>query len=88
MALLDGKVATTYHDALDEFAKHYPNIKVSRGARYVASSPTLFTSGGLSAGIDLALHIVEEYYGREVAQATADNLEYQGTGWKTPTLPK
>ncbi|MBV8659385.1 MAG: DJ-1/PfpI family protein [Burkholderiales bacterium] len=86
--LLDGKVATTHHDALDEFAKHYPNIKVVRGARYVQSSPTLFTSGGLSAGIDLALHIVEEYYGRDVAQATADNLEYQGTGWKMPPLQK
>jgi transcriptional regulator GlxA family with amidase domain len=82
--LLDGKSATTYHGALDEFAKEYPGIKVVRGVRYVQSSPTLYTSGGLSAGIDLALHIVEAYYGRDVAQATADNLEYQGTGWKAP----
>jgi transcriptional regulator GlxA family with amidase domain len=82
--LLDGKSATTYHGALDELAKQYPDIKVVRGVRYVQSSPTLFTSGGLSAGIDLALHIVDEYYGRDVAQATADGLEYQGTGWKAP----
>jgi transcriptional regulator GlxA family with amidase domain len=82
--LLDGKSAATHHDALDDLAKSYPNIKVVGGVRYVQSSPTLFTSAGLSAGIDLALHVVEAYYGRDVAQATADNLEYQGTGWKTP----
>jgi transcriptional regulator GlxA family with amidase domain len=80
--LLNGKAATTHHGALDAFAKQYPDIKVARGVRYVQSSPTIFTSGGLSAGIDLALHIVEAYYGSDVAQATADNLEYQGTGWK------
>jgi hypothetical protein len=39
------------------------------------------SSGGLSAGIDLALHVVERYFGREVAQSTADNMEYQGQGW-------
>jgi hypothetical protein len=37
----------------------------------------------LSSGIDSALHVVELYYGAEVAQATADYMEYQGQGWKT-----
>jgi transcriptional regulator GlxA family with amidase domain len=82
--LLDGKMATTHHGALDQFASQYPKIKAMPNVRYVQSDPEIFTSGGLSAGIDLALHMVEEYYGRDVAQATADNLEYQGSGWKTP----
>jgi hypothetical protein len=51
--------------------------------RYVESDPLILTAGGLSSGIDAALHVVELYYGPQVAQATADNLEYQGQGWKT-----
>ena len=35
------------------------------------------------SGIDLALHLVEGYFGRGVAQATADRMEYQGSGWQT-----
>jgi hypothetical protein len=49
-----------------------------------ALHPTIYTAGGLTSGIDLALHIVEDYFGREAAQKTADYLEYQGRGWKTP----
>lgn len=44
----------------------------------------LATAGGLSSGIDLALRVVERYYGREVAQKTAYNMEYQGQGWMNP----
>jgi len=40
------------------------------------------TSGGLSCGIDLALHVVERYYGRQVAENPALWLEYQAEGWK------
>jgi transcriptional regulator GlxA family with amidase domain len=80
--LLNGKQASTHHDAADRLASTYPDIKVMRSVRYVQSDPTIFTSGGLTSGIDLALHIVEGYYGREVAQATADQMEYQGLGWK------
>jgi transcriptional regulator GlxA family with amidase domain len=39
------------------------------------------TSAGLSAGIDLALRVVERYFGREVAAETAADLEYEGRGW-------
>jgi len=49
----------------------------------VQSDPLIVTAGGLSSGIDSALHVVELYYGAQVAQATADNMEYQGQGWKT-----
>jgi transcriptional regulator GlxA family with amidase domain len=81
--LLDGKMATTHYGALDKLASDYPKIKVVPKVRFVQSDPEIFTSAGLSAGIDLSLHMVELYYGRDVAQGAADALEYQGLGWKT-----
>jgi len=81
--LLNGKSATTYHGAFGSFATEFPNIELKRGARFVENG-NLATAGGLSSGIDLALHVVERYYGREVAQQTAYNMEYQGQGWMDP----
>jgi transcriptional regulator GlxA family with amidase domain len=81
--LLNGKSATTHHDAYKYFAKEFPKVQVVRGVRYVEEG-NLATSGGLASGMDLALHVVERYFGKEVAEATAYNLEYQGQGWKDP----
>jgi transcriptional regulator GlxA family with amidase domain len=81
--LLNGKSATTYHGAFERFAMQFPDIQVRRGARFVENG-NLATAGGLSSGIDLALRVVERYYGREVAKKTAYNLEYQGEGWMNP----
>jgi transcriptional regulator GlxA family with amidase domain len=39
------------------------------------------SSAGLSAGIDLALRVVERYWGRDIASLTASNLQYEGKGW-------
>lgn len=38
----------------------------------------LATAGGLTSGIDLALRVVQRYYGHDIAQATADYMEYHG----------
>ncbi len=81
--LLDGKPATTHHASLQRLANQYPRITVRSSVRYVESDPLILTAGGLSSGIDAALHVVELYYGRKVAQMTADYMEYQGQGWKT-----
>ena len=78
--LLSGKAATTYHGAFFRFATEFPDIDLKRGARFVEDG-NLATAGGLSSGIDLALRVVERYFGREVAQKTAYDLEYQGQGW-------
>lgn len=83
--LLDGKPATTHHASLQRLANQYPRIAVRSSVRYVESEPLILTAGGLSSGIDSALHVVELYYGPQVAQATADYMEYQGQGWKTNT---
>src|SRR5205814_10580552 len=78
--LLNGKSATTYHGAFGRFAMQFPEVQLKRGARFVENG-NLATAGGLSSGIDLALHVVERYYGRVVARKTAYNMEYQGEGW-------
>src|SRR5205809_4871933 len=81
--LLNGKSATTYHGAFGRFAMNFPDVQLKRGARFVENG-NLATAGGLSSGIDLALRVVERYYGREVARKTAYNMEYQGEGWMNP----
>jgi putative intracellular protease/amidase/YHS domain-containing protein len=78
--LLSGKAATTFHTAFKHFEMRFPDIHLRRGARFVEDG-NLATAGGLSSGIDLALRVVERYYGREIAQKTAYNMEYQGQGW-------
>jgi putative intracellular protease/amidase/YHS domain-containing protein len=81
--LLSGKSATTHHASYKSFAMKYPDIRVQRGARYVENDK-LATAGGLSSGIDLALRVVERYFGREAAVSTAYQMEYQGEGWRNP----
>jgi len=81
--LLDGKTATTHHLYAAEMQKTYPAVHFVSGSRFVENGK-IATAGGLTSGIDLALHVVERYYGREVAQVTADYLEYGGELWKSP----
>jgi len=78
--LLDGKSATTHHEFLDRFAQTFPAVTVKRGLRFVEEE-RISTAGGLSSGIDLALHVVERYFGRDAAQTTATYMEYQSKGW-------
>ena len=82
--LLNGKPATTHHGAYVDLAMQYPDIHVVRGARFVETG-NLATAGGLTSGMDLALRVVERYFGRDIASQTADVLEYQGQGWLNPS---
>lgn len=83
--LLDNKQVTTHHDAFNYIQKTFPTVTIVHGKRYVQSDSNLYTAGGLSSGIDLALHMVDVRFGRTVAGKTATQLEYQGTGWITNT---
>jgi transcriptional regulator GlxA family with amidase domain len=78
--LLSGKAATTHHEFVDRFAKAFPDVNVKRGLRFVEGDK-ISTAGGLSSGIDLALRVVDRYFGRQVAQATATYMEYESKGW-------
>jgi putative intracellular protease/amidase len=81
--LLSGKSATTFHKAYARFAAQYPDVHLKRGARFVEDG-NLASAGGLSSGIDLAIRVIERYYGREAAERTTYLLEYQGKGWQDP----
>jgi transcriptional regulator GlxA family with amidase domain len=81
--LLDHQKATTHHMFVDRMQKKYPAVHFVTGTRYI-DNDNVATSAGETAGIDLALHVVERYYGREIAQATADRMEYRGELWKNP----
>lgn len=81
--LLDGKAATTHHGSYLPFAMSFPQVALKRGARFVEAGKVA-SAGGLSSGIDLALRVVERYFGRAVASNTANALEYQGQGWLNP----
>jgi transcriptional regulator GlxA family with amidase domain len=78
--LLKGKSATTHHDFVDQLAKEFPDIDVKRGLRFVEADG-ISTAAGLTSGIDLALRVVERYFGRNIAQVTATYMEYQSKAW-------
>lgn len=80
--LLKGLVATTHHDFHDQFARRYPDVELRRGKRFVENpAQKIASAGGLSSGIDLALRVVERYFGRAVAQRTAAYMEYESRSW-------
>lgn len=81
--LLDGLAATGHHGAFGVFRAEFPQVSLRRGARFVDNG-RVASSGGLSAGVDLALHVVARYFGKAAAEQTARQLEYQGQGWRNP----
>lgn len=79
--LLKGIPATTHHQFFDSFAKEFPEVELRRGLRFVDSG-RIATAGGLTSGIDMALHVVARYFGTEVAAATAAYMEYTSDDWR------
>jgi transcriptional regulator GlxA family with amidase domain len=71
--LLDGRQATTHWDDMEHLLQVGPSIKVQRDAIYVRDGK-FYTSAGITAGIDMALAMVEEDWGQPVALATAQML--------------
>jgi transcriptional regulator GlxA family with amidase domain len=74
--LLKGRPATTHHDFLDALARDFPDVQVQRGRRFVESG-SFATAAGLTSGIDLALRVVERYFGAATASTTAAYMEYE-----------
>ncbi len=72
---LDGKVATTFHDALDDLENSYPAVDVRYNVRFVDNGKVI-TTAGISAGIDGALHLVAKLQGVNAAKRTAYYMEY------------
>lgn len=68
--LLDGKRVTTHWECAPKFSRDYPHIKLDADAIYIRDG-SLITAAGVTAGIDLALALVEEDHGREIALIVA-----------------
>lgn len=73
--LLDGLKATTHHEYWADFATEFPKVELVRGTRFVDNGKFI-TAGGLTSGIDAALHIVDRLVGTEQAKATAKYMEH------------
>ncbi len=73
--LLGGLRATTHLDVLDLLRETAPDAEVLEDVRFVDNGRVVL-SAGVSAGIDMALHIVARLLGEEAALATARHLEY------------
>jgi transcriptional regulator GlxA family with amidase domain len=73
--LLDGRDATTHWRAFDFLKESAPKARILKNVRFTLIEP-IFTSAGVSAGIDLALRIVSHFFGTEIGQATARYMEY------------
>jgi transcriptional regulator GlxA family with amidase domain len=71
--LLDGRCATTHWSAAKEFAKRYPRVQVDPEPIFLRDGP-IWTSAGVTAGMDLALALVEEDLDRDAALAIARQL--------------
>ena len=73
--LLDGLHATTHWRSLNWMRDSFPSVTVEYGKHFVVDG-RVFTSAGISAGIDMSLKVVQQYFGEGVARATARHMEY------------
>lgn len=71
--LLEGRRATTHHANLDDLAALGAEVVGGR----VVDDGDILSAGGVTSGIDLALHLVEREAGRELADAVAADIEYE-----------
>ena len=71
--LLDGRRATTHWNSTDDFARRYPKVTLDAERIFIRDGD-VWTSAGISAGIDLALALIEDDLGLDIARRTAQQL--------------
>ena len=79
--LLAGKSATIHHEFYDSFAKDFPGHRGQTGSSIRQRTRRSPPPEERPAGIDLALRVVDRYFGRKVAERTAVYIEHEGKGW-------
>jgi transcriptional regulator GlxA family with amidase domain len=81
--LLQGRPAITHHGAIDDLRAAGAEIIRER----VVDDGQVITAGGVTSGLDLAFWIVERFAGASVADAVADEMEYERRGivWQRPS---
>ena len=78
--LLDHRPFCTHHEVYEHVLQLAPTAIACEDKRFVQSSETLYTSGGISAGIDLSFFIVEKLWGASRALTTSTYMEYHRHG--------
>jgi len=73
--LLDGRRATTHWEDLAALRRQFPAVRVEAGVSWLDEGP-LVTSAGISAGLDMSLHLVSRLAGFELAERTARQMDY------------
>jgi transcriptional regulator GlxA family with amidase domain len=73
--LLDGLAATTHHGALNLLQDLAPSTRVDGRERFIDNGKVI-TAAGVSAGVDMALHVVERLLGEELAEEAAHYMEW------------
>ena len=71
--LLDGRRATTHWNRTDDFARRYPKVRLQADRIFIRDGD-VWTSAGITAGIDLALALIEDDVGAKVARQVAQVL--------------
>lgn len=74
--VLDGRPATTHWEDEDELERRWPAVEVRREPRWVDDGDVV-TSAGITAGIDMTLHLVRRLLGAELAHRTARQMEFE-----------
>lgn len=75
---LDNRAVTTHWEDIADLKAMFPALDVKSGVRWVDQG-ALLSSAGISAGIDMSLHLVERFTGRALAERTAKQLEFDWT---------
>lgn len=76
--LLDGLSVTTHWEDIPDLNTHFPHLNVISDKRWVSAGKYV-TSGGISAGIDMSLHLVSLLHSEALANRVASQMEYD---WK------
>ncbi len=78
--LLDGRRVTTHWEDLDELRRSFPQLQIDSGEQWIDSG-SIVTSAGISAGLDMSLHLVSRLVSFELAERTARQMDY---AWRRP----
>jgi transcriptional regulator GlxA family with amidase domain len=73
--VLNVKKATTHHASFSEFARTFPEIELVKNVKYVDSGK-IITAGGISAGINASLYVIDKLIGNNHGKKTAEHMEY------------
>lgn len=74
--LLNGREATTHHYCFEQLRHYAPETTINENCRFVDTG-NIITSAGISAGIDMCLHVVSRLHNQDLSDSIAKRMEYR-----------